>query len=392
MAIAAVVNEDVITYYDLQSRIGLFIATSGIEASPEIQRRLVPQVIHALIDERLKLQEAKHLKITVTDQEIRDAVTNVEANNNMEPGSFRKMLNQHGVDMGTLYNQIEGEIAWAKVVRNEYARDVIVLPAEVNQVLAKLKANQGKPEMQVSEIVLPIASGARDADVRQVAERLVQQARGGTPFAGLAQQFSQSPTAAVGGDLGWVLKGDLEEEVATAIGRMEPNEISDPIRTATGYHIVQLRARRSAGAADPLMAMVTLEQIYLPTVGGRAPTPARLAQLSDAISTQISNCEQMAKWAKEIGGPGSGAIPELPIGALPDPVRDAVLKLPVGRVSPPIQVPGARVFAMLCSRENDTGLPSENQVMAKLQQDKLENIARQKLRDLRREALIDIRL
>jgi peptidyl-prolyl cis-trans isomerase SurA len=55
-------------------------------------------------------------------------------------------------------------------------------------------------------------------------------------------------------------------------------------------------------------------------------------------------------------------------------------------------VPGARVFAMLCSRENDTGLPSENQVMAKLQQDKLENIARQKLRDLRREALIDIRL
>src|SRR5690349_17573238 len=99
MAIAAVVNEDVITYYDLQSRVGLFMATSGIEATPDIKRRLVPQVIHALIDERLKLQEAKHLKLTVTDQEIRDAVVNVEANNNMEPGTFRKMLNEHGVDM-----------------------------------------------------------------------------------------------------------------------------------------------------------------------------------------------------------------------------------------------------------------------------------------------------
>src|SRR5262245_34159088 len=81
MAIAAVVNEDVITYYDLQARVGLFLATSGMEATPEMRRRLLPQVVHALIDERLKIQEAKTLKMTVTDQEIRDAVVNVEANN-----------------------------------------------------------------------------------------------------------------------------------------------------------------------------------------------------------------------------------------------------------------------------------------------------------------------
>jgi peptidyl-prolyl cis-trans isomerase SurA len=392
MAIAAVVNEDVITYYDLQSRVGLFLATSGIEATPEMKRRLLPQVVHALIDERLKIQEAKQNKLSVTDQEIREAVSNVEANNGMEAGAFRKMLTSKGVDMGTLYSQIEGEIAWAKVVRGNYVRDVIVTPTEVNNVLAKLKANQGKPEMQVSEIVLPVANGVRDADVRQVADRLVQQARSGTAFAALAQQFSQSPTAALGGDLGWIMKGDLEDEVEAVMARMEPKEISDPIRTASGYHIIQLNGRRNSGAAEPMMAAVTLVQIYLPTIGGRAPTPARLAQLSDAISTQISNCQQMEKWAKEIGGPGSGPIPELPIGALPDPVRDAVLKLPVGRISPPIAMPGARVFAMLCSRHDDTGLPSDEQVMAKLQQDKLENIAKQKLRDLRREALIDIRL
>ncbi|TAL02143.1 MAG: peptidylprolyl isomerase, partial [Rhodospirillaceae bacterium] len=214
----------------------------------------------------------------------------------------------------------------------------------------------------------------------------------GTPFPALAQQFSQSPTAAVGGDLGWLLKGDLEDEVDAAISRMEPNEISDPIRTSSGYHIVMLRGRRSSGASDPLMAVVTLSQIYLPTVGGRAPSPARLAQLTDAIATQVSSCKQMNSWAKQVGGPGSGPIDEMRIGALPDAVRDAVVKLSVGRVSAPIEVPGARVFVMVCTRADDSGLPSEDQIYEKLAEDKLENVARQHLRDLRRQALIDVRI
>ena len=232
------------------------------------------------------------------------------------------MLAAKNVDMGTLYNQFEGDIAWAKIVRQELREQVVVAPEEVKTVLNRLKANQGKPESEVAEIFLPVAAGVQDADVRQVAERLVQRARSGTQFPALAQQFSQSPTAAVGGDLGWVLKGDLEDEVRTPShftwNRMR---ISDPIRTSTGYHIVMLRGRRNSGAPDPLMAVVALSQIYLPTVGGRAPSPARLAQLTDAIDTQLSNCKQMNSWAKQIGGPGSGPIEEMRIGALPDAIR-----------------------------------------------------------------------
>ena len=209
MAIAAVVNEDVITVYDVQSRVQMFMATSGMENSPEMQRRLVPQVVQSLIDERLKLQEAKKLKIATTDAEVRNAVDLIEQNNNMQPGTFRRMMDEKGVDMTTLLSQIEADVAWLKVVRQELRRDVVVAPEEVKTVLARLTANQGKPENEVSEIFLPINVSTRDADVRQLAERLVQQARTGTPFAALAQQFSQSPTAAVGGDLGWVLRGEM---------------------------------------------------------------------------------------------------------------------------------------------------------------------------------------
>ncbi len=392
MGIAAVVNEDIITVFDVQSRLGMFMATSGIENSPDIQRRLLPQVIQSLIEERLKLQEAKRLKITTTEPEVRQAVDLIENQNNMPAGSFRKLMQERGVDMGTMFAQIEADVAWVKVVRQELRRNVLVAPEEVKNVLDRLKANQGKPEHMLSEIFLPVNATAAEGDVRQIADRLAQQARTGTPFPALAQQFSQSPTAAVGGDLGWVLQGELEDELDRAVARMEPNEISDPIRSTTGYHILSLRGRREAGAPDPMMSVVTMSQIYLPTTGGRAMTDVQIAQMSNTVATQITTCAQMNDLATRNGGPGSGPLEALRIGGLPETVRTAVAGLGVNRVSPPLDVPGARLFVMLCTRQDDSGLPEEEQIMGKLENDKLENLARQKLRDLRRQALVDVRI
>jgi peptidyl-prolyl cis-trans isomerase SurA len=392
MGIAAVVNEDIITVFDVQARLGLFIATSGIENTPDIQRRLLPQVIQSLIEERLKLQEAKRLKITTTEPEVRQALELIEAQNNMPAGSFRRLMEERGIDMSTLYGQIEADVAWVKVVRQELRRNVLVAPEEVKNVMDRLKASQGRPEHLLSEIFLPVNVNASEFDVRQIADRLVQQARAGTPFPALAQQFSQSPTAAVGGDLGWVLQGELEDELDRAIANLEPGEISDPIRTTTGYHILALRGRRAAGAPDPMMSVVTLSQIYLPTVGGRAMEPGQIAQLSNTIATQITNCAQMNELAKRSGGPGSGPIDPVRVGSLPETVRNAVAQLPVNRVSPPVEVAGARLFVMVCSRQEDSGLPDEEQIFARLENEKLENLARQKLRDLRRQALIDVRI
>lgn len=392
MGIAAVVNEDVITVYDVQSRLGMFLATSGLENTPDIQRRILPQVIQNLIEERLKTQEARRLKITIEDAEVREAVGSIEGQNGLKPGAFRELFGERGIDMGTLYSQIEADVAWVKVVRQELARDVVIPPEEVRNVMERLKANQGKPEHLLGEIFLPLSQTTTEADLQTLAERLVQQARGGTPFPALAQQFSQSPTAAVGGDLGWVLEGDLEDELDRVVGRLELNEVSDPIRTGAGYHILVMRGRRAAGAPDPLMAVITMSQIYLPTLGGRALAPAELERISTQVSTTVRGCEQMNQIAKQSGGPGSGPIEPLRTGSLPEKVRDAVAALPVGQVSPPIDVSGARLFVVVCSRQEDSGIPSEDQITQKLENDKLENVARQKLRDLRRQAIIDIRI
>ena len=173
---------------------------------------------------------------------------------------------------------------------------------------------------------------------------------------------------------------------------MESGEVSDPIRTLSGYTILVVRDQRATAEASPLMAGVALSQIYLQTVGRNALSPARLDQLSAAIQSQVFSCDQMNQWAEQVGGPGSGPVDMIRVGGLPETVRDAVIALPVGEVSVPVDVPGARLFVMVCDRQEDDGLPSPNQVYSRLENEKLDTISRQRLRDLRRQALIDVRL
>ncbi len=391
VTIAAVVNEDIITMFDVQSRMGLVITTSGLENTPDIQRRLLPQVVDILIEERLKIQEAARLKIVTSAAEVRQSIETIEQRNNMPAGGFRSMLSDKGIDISALNTQVEADLSWGKVVRQSLQSEVSVSPDEVNVVLARARANQGKPEFLVAEIMLPVISPAQEPVMRDMAGRLVAQVRGGAAFPALAQQFSQSPTAALGGDLGWVVRGELETELDEALARMETNQVSDPVRTTTGYHILMLRERRTAGASDPRMAIVTLNQIYLPTIGGRAMDPQRVAQLSETIGG-FTSCEQMNKLGAELQTPGSGPIPPVFVGSLPPAVRDIAVTLPPGRTSPPIEVGGARLFLQVCMRRDDSGVPSPDQIMSELENEKLQNAARQRLRDLRRQALIDVRL
>ncbi len=391
VSIAAVVNEDIITQFDVQSRMSLIIATSGLENTPDVLRRLAPQVVDSLVDERLKLQEARRLKITVSENEIRQSVDSIEQRNNMRSGAFRQLLESKGVDMSTLYSQIEGDLLWAHVVRSSLEEKVNVGDDEVKAVLARAQANQGKPEYLVGEISLPVPTPQQEQTVRDLANRLVQQARGNAPFPALAQQFSQSPAAALGGDLGWVVRGDLEPELDDAVSRLAEGQISEPIRTSTGYHILTVRTKRIAGAPNPAMTIIVLSQIYLPTVGGRAFTPERVAELSTTISG-FTTCEQMDKLGEELETPGTGRTMPIYLGGLPENVRNAVMDLKPGRTSAPIDAVSARLFVQVCLRREDKGVPAPDQITATLRDEKLQNVARQRLRDLRRQALIDVRI
>src|SRR5262245_59141708 len=139
MRIAAVVNDEVISMFDLASRMQLVMISSNIPDSPEIRQRLGSQVLRSLIDERLELQEAKRQNVTATDSEINNTLQQVEKQNNMRSGQLSEFLKARGIDRGSLVDQITASIVWAKLVRRQAAQTVDISDEEIEDALKRAK-------------------------------------------------------------------------------------------------------------------------------------------------------------------------------------------------------------------------------------------------------------
>ncbi len=247
---AAVVNDDVISVLDLAMRVQLAIVAAGVEDTQELRRRLTPQVLRGLIDERLQLQEAKRLDISVTDDQVAEALERIAQQNNMTEGQFLTMLRNRGIIPVTLIDQIRAQIAWQNVVYRRIRPNVVISTDEVDEVASRLSARQGAIERRVAEIFVPVESAAKEDEALNNANRLLEELQRGANFAGLARQFSQSGTASLGGDLGWVQDGQLDEELNQVLAQMGPGDISRPIRTISGFHILLLRDMRKNEGQD----------------------------------------------------------------------------------------------------------------------------------------------
>ncbi|MDP6805241.1 MAG: peptidylprolyl isomerase, partial [Rhodospirillales bacterium] len=245
LGIAAVVNDEVISLRDLNGRLSLVIATSRLEDRPEIRRRLAPQVLRNLIDEQLKLQEAKRQRIRVTQAEIDGAIIRIETNNDFGAGGLTAFLAGRGIEMPVLLSQLEAEIAWVKVVSRGGSQRISMSDEEIDEKMAEIGANNEMPEFLASEIFLRLESPDQDRDLQLLADRLFQQLGSGANFDALARNFSHSGTAAVGGDLGWVQQGQIDEELYQVLAKLQKGHISAPVRTLSGYHLFFLRDRRA---------------------------------------------------------------------------------------------------------------------------------------------------
>ena len=247
---AAVVNDDIISVLDLAMRVQLAVIAAGVQDSEEVRRRLTPQVLRGLIDERLQLQEAERLDIAITDEQVAAALEQIATQNNMTEGQFLTMLRNRGVIPTTLIEQIRAQIAWQAVVQRRIRPNVVIAPEEVEEVVDRLSARRGSIERRVSEIFIPVESAAREDEALANANRLLQELRRGANFAGLARQFSQSGTASLGGDLGWIQDGELEENLNRTLSQMGPGDVSQPVRTLSGFHILLLRDMRKNEGGD----------------------------------------------------------------------------------------------------------------------------------------------
>jgi peptidyl-prolyl cis-trans isomerase SurA len=403
--IAAVVNDEIISVADLEQRLRVSIVSAGLEDTPETRQRIAPQVLRGLIDEKLQLQEAERLNVRVTDEELAQAFRGIEAQNNLPPGGLEGYLAQRGLPKEAVEEQIRATIAWGKLVRRRYAQTATVSEEEITEAMTRLEETAGQPLSRVAEIFLAVDDPRQEEEVARAAERLFEQLRGGAPFPAIAQQFSQSATAAVGGDIGWILPSQLAPELAQTVERLRPGELSLPVRGPGGFYLLLVVDRRIPGQPPPAPVStegsVELVQILFPLPLEAAAEQREATERSaQAVSLQAQSCADMRRLGRERAPQTSGDLGRIRIADLPPDLREVVARLEVGQASPPLPLRGGIGVLMVCERDVPPPPapvaapvpPNREEIAENLARQKLEIMARRYLRDLRRLAFVDVRV
>lgn len=393
--ILAVVNGDVVTQAEVNSRARLFAMNTGVSISPEVLDRLRPQVLRLAIDEKLRIQEIQRRRIAVSDNDIAQALGDIERRNGMPQGMLRAQLRAAGIQPRVLFDQVRAQIGWGRLLRQMLGPLAEISEQDIQGAIANHRARQGQTEFLIGEIFIPVDDPSTEADVNRFTSEVVGQLRRGSPFPVVATQFSQSQTAVQGGDLGWVTASQLDPEVASIAERMPPGAISNAIRVAGGFQIITLRGKREGGRIANA-TMLSIRQLFLPfasRLDPQAPTEQHRAVLERAqrLSTTLRGCEQMDAQPRSSDRPTDPGPIRLE-GLNPPPLRQMLASLPLGRPSQPVISPDGILILMVCAREQAQQEEfSADAARQTILRDRVEVVARQLQRELRRRAVIETR-
>lgn len=389
----AIVNDSVITGTDVDQRMNMITGLRGLTVGDEERDQLRLQVLRQLIDETLQIQEAATNEITVTPQEIEQSFSRVSRNFERTPDQLRTFLTQIGSSERSLKRQIEGELAWQRLLQRQVQPYVNVGEEEVKSIIDRLEAAKGTEEYNLREIYLS-APPERQAAVTQAMQTMIAKMREGQPFDYFASNFSEATTKSVGGDLGWVRPAMIPQPLAQAAATMQVGQIAGPIEVPGGYSLLYLVDKRTVLGADPRDARLSLRQVSLrfPTGLNQTQLQQRAAEFAKATQA-IQGCGNVQQVAQSIGAE-TVDNDSVKIRDLPPQLQEIMLNLQVGEATPPFGSPdeGVRVL-VLCGRDDpqSAAQPSAEQIQAGLEQERVNLRAQRMLRDLRRDAIVEYR-
>jgi len=370
--VTAIVNDQVISSFDVRQRMRMMVLSTQTQPTEESLRRFQNQAMRSLVDERLKLQEAGKFDIEVSQREIDQQISRLARQNSADAESIKADLLRANISASTLEEQIRSDIAWQILINGKYGSRVRVSNNQIELEQQRFKNNLAKPQYLVSEILLesPSAGGVS----------LIQQMREGAPFPAVAQQFSSAPSGPQGGDMGWIRQGDMPAAVDTALATMQIGTVSNPIKVAGGYMIVALRDRKEGGAA----MVANFRQMIAPSGSEKQFTKF----LEDA-----KTCKDTDGLSKEIDGAFMNPFTNVALTDLAPAFRQTIESLQNNQWSKPLETPNGLLSIMLCSTDyaEGAGVPTSDEIVNRLTDQKLGMLSRRLLRDLRRDSLIEYR-
>ena len=383
-SIAAVVNSDIITSHDLRQRVLFMLATTGVERNEETLVRIQNQALRNLVDEHLQMQEAEKFELSIADAEVNQNVGRLIGRNGLDPQEVVERLAAVGVSIETLRDQVRSEIAWQRIVNGLFGQRIRISDTVIDETLNRISATADQPSYRMAEIYIEASEEIGGPDgALEGANAMISQLAQGAPFALLAQQFSSAPSAASGGDMGFVKVDDVRPEIAAIIPELDDGEVSEPVIVPGGVYVVAI-IERQVSENDTLyrLAQLTAAADDFDTASARL----------DTLREEITNCEGLKDIADANDDITTASMGELKASEMGEEMVGMLTDTGVGEMSDPFERPTGASGIVVCERElTGTAIPTRDEIENRLMDTQLAQASRRHLRDLRRKAAISVR-
>jgi peptidyl-prolyl cis-trans isomerase SurA len=399
-AIIAVVNNDVVVRSELESEIALMLPQmQQAGTTPPPRPQLEKQVLDRLILQRLQTQRARDMGIQVEEADLNEALVKIAERNGLSLEELQATLEAGGIRFEDFREDTRAQIVTSRLQNQEVVNKIQVTDQEIDRFLKRESSRLiEREQVRLQHILISLpdnATAAQRRDAEAKAARLVAQLRAGADFGQVAARESDGRNALQGGDLGWFEMGAVPSLASELAFTMAEGEISDPLPSSSGYHIIKMREIKAATPADVVQTNARHILVRTNELISDDDAQRRLAQLRK----RIVDGDDFAALARAHSDDTGSALKGGDLGwvnpgdTVPD-FETAMNALPLKGVSAPFQSPfGWHIVQVLERRTQDReGEYMRLKAREALQRRKAEEATDDWLRQLRDEAYVEIRL
>jgi peptidyl-prolyl cis-trans isomerase SurA len=388
-----VVNDEIISSFDIYNRMKWVIYWSKLKISADILVKVESLARRSLIDERLQLNELKRLGskqntvFIVDSKNVEQGINRIAKEKNILGSTLLNNLLDQGIDSSTLYNLVQSKISWDAYIRARYGRTFYISPTALAAEYAKRKSALAETQYLATEIFISSEQVGGDRQADQFASQLwMQIVRDGAAISEIARQFSDSPSAARDGSMGWISPSDMPPSVAKAMLQLNKGQLSTPIPTIGGTYLIYVQEKRGGGENT----MVHVKQALVPQSWLLQPTSNAQSQaVMTSLSLRARTCDELAAMAKETGVATVTDLGEVDLTTLNKTIQDVAQSLGDSGVSEVISTPAGLGLIAVCSRRVvSPRIQSEDEIFNELFIKKMETWSKRTTRELRALAYI----
>ncbi|MDJ0920722.1 MAG: SurA N-terminal domain-containing protein [Henriciella sp.] len=376
--IVAIVNDDPISYTDVRQRARmLLLSLGGREPTQQEIQQITAQALEQLIDEKLQLQEATEFEVEVSDEDIQNSLENLAQQSGITREVLMNSMLEAGINPASLEEQTRADIAWRRIMGGLYGSRIRISQNQIQEELAQLRAAAQKEQFLMSEIFLYAPTPDEQEQALVAANSIREQIEAGAPFEVAAQRFSSAPTAATGGDMGWVVLEDLDEVRASIVKQLDGPGLTQAITADDGIYLIQIRNKRSPAEQT---SVVDLTRV---TVADGSEAALQ------AAADEIEDCDDISNVVDADDNLSAAELNDLNINDLGPEGKEMVTATAIGEHTDIFAMSGTIAVMFVCDRQDNVdNIPGPEAIENRLYSQQLGMISDRSLRNLRREATI----